>query len=416
MTLKINKTVLIIFLLVFPFFPMKGLTFLGLRQFSYLYEVLKGIIVILLGLRLFIKGIRGGKKTGSVLVCMIGLSLVTYLSTYLNNGSFIHATDRLLSLWGAFLIVEYGMGKKHETFIRGLCVTLNIIALINLLGIFLFYSRGSLRDAGDFWLFGQKNSMKVFLMPCVAFNLIYDVHLGLRMSKRTILMTLIACFCVVIVKSATSSVVVLAMAMLFYAYRKWGFNKARLKVFVIVFLVLQVLIVGMRAIGVFSFVISRFLNRDLTLSGRIMIWDSALRGIRAHPLLGTGIQILEDSDLTTLSGSLFSQAHNVLLDALYKTGIVGLAFMVALCVFALRGLKKGIGLPVCYIINVLLGSILITGLVGDVWHFGFFAALFYASHVNDIEAIPAALQSHRTDDVVPFKNRISGGEKYEQHG
>ena len=384
--LKINKTVLKIFLLVFPFFPMRGLTFLGMRYFSYAYEVLMGLIVIVLALRALGTGLRGKKRMIPILFCMLGLTFIIYLSTYLNDGNFIQATHRILEMWGAFFIMDYGFGKSRNSFLRGMCIVLSFIAILNLIGIIAFYSRGSLRAAGDFWLFGQRNAMRNFLLPCVAFNLLYDECLGIRISRRSVLMTLISCISVIVAGSATSTVVILLMAVLFYVHRRWGFNKISLKVFIIVFLILQTVLVSMRAIDVFSFFIVKILQRDVTLTGRIAIWDSALRGIQAHPYLGTGIQLLEDSELTTRSGTLFSHAHNVLLDTCYKTGYIGLAFLIALFIFSVSGLKKSNG-SVSYIAGVLLGLFLITGLVGDIWSFGCFVALFFASHADEPEPV-----------------------------
>ncbi len=79
---------------------------------------------------------------------------------------------------------------------------------------------------------------------------------------------------------------------------------------------------------------------------RLVIWETALRIAADHPLTGVGFggfsfayTRYRPADAPDLSASF---AHNIFLNVLTETGVLGLAAFGALCVVALRGMIRGV--------------------------------------------------------------------------
>ncbi len=79
---------------------------------------------------------------------------------------------------------------------------------------------------------------------------------------------------------------------------------------------------------------------------RLVIWETAVRIAADHPLTGVGLGVFSrayaryrPADAPDVSASF---AHNIFLNVLTETGILGLAAFGALCFMALRGMIRGV--------------------------------------------------------------------------
>jgi O-antigen ligase len=85
---------------------------------------------------------------------------------------------------------------------------------------------------------------------------------------------------------------------------------------------------------------------DTASAGRLSIWHTALAMWRAHPLTGVGVRGFryaypeyaapQDRFVDTVSDTGASHAHQIVLEVLSETGVIGLLFWLAGVVFAVR--------------------------------------------------------------------------------
>ena len=95
-------------------------------------------------------------------------------------------------------------------------------------------------------------------------------------------------------------------------------------------------IIIMRVQEYFAFIIVDMLGRDLTFTGRIDIWDKALKAFLGSPVFGMGE--ITSSESKALIGA--THAHNYYLDLLYKSGIFGLVIFIAILIMCGVALYK----------------------------------------------------------------------------
>jgi O-antigen ligase len=89
---------------------------------------------------------------------------------------------------------------------------------------------------------------------------------------------------------------------------------------------------------------------DEASAGRLRIWSTALRMSAAHPLAGVGVRAFRhaypayaqpgDAFVDTATDEGASHAHQIVLEVLSETGIVGLAFWIAGAVAAIRAWRR----------------------------------------------------------------------------
>lgn len=94
---------------------------------------------------------------------------------------------------------------------------------------------------------------------------------------------------------------------------------------------------------------------DVALAGRVPIFETAGRMALAHPLNGVGVRSFRhaypahaapgDPWVDPVAGTGAAHAHQILLELLTETGIIGLALWLAAAVLLWRGARRGAGTP-----------------------------------------------------------------------
>jgi O-antigen ligase len=111
--------------------------------------------------------------------------------------------------------------------------------------------------------------------------------------------------------------------------------------------------------------ISRGGNVDSAMSGRTHIWSESLRLFAERPLMGYGyattrVLFLEQFDVESIKGEAPPNAHNMLVQSLVTTGLVGTIFLlIAVIVPLVHSLRHREGLA-----NPLIWYLTIVGLAG----------------------------------------------------
>jgi len=236
------------------------------------------------------------------------------------------------------LLVELCIYKNAiEKFLIVAYRFLVVLILINLITIILF-PNGMYTDYRNWrlnWFFGNYQQHIYMYLPAICFGSLLSVCKENRLSITVILMMFLILAAYLYVWSVTSLVAmtIVIFLMLFRNRIPQAINA--LSLFIASIAVSFGLII-LKIQNVFGFFIEGVLKKSLTLSGRTVIWDTALTHIRKSLLFGYGMQ--EASVVEKFI--LMRTAHNQYLDALYIGGIVFLGLYIFINIIAANTLLK----------------------------------------------------------------------------
>ncbi len=113
------------------------------------------------------------------------------------------------------------------------------------------------------------------------------------------------------------------------------FIRPRIKV---LFWQLLPILIGLALVASQVSLLDKFLDREQTISSRLDVWSLVFSEWPNHPFLGIGLT--KDTKIDIPGVELFHHAHNVYLDTLYRTGVIGLVLWLGHLALVFRGIKK----------------------------------------------------------------------------
>ncbi|MFR8088296.1 MAG: O-antigen ligase family protein [Lachnospirales bacterium] len=213
---------------------------------------------------------------------------------------------------------------------------IGVIIFLNVITVFLFPDGMYANIRGDEgnWILGYYNVHIFIILPWLIIFFICSIKRNGKLKWSAILVGVICLIGIFVAGSKTSSIALLVFLVAIIISVKIG--KISLPGVAVVFVVsmsISYLIVILQIQTYFADFIQNTLHRDLTFTGRTVIWDAALEAFFDSPILGNGMLVYmpASSDWTT------TQAHNAFLNILANGGIIGLALFVLM--FALVAQK-----------------------------------------------------------------------------
>ena len=378
-----HRRILLLLLCCLPFFSPEGLGFTGASMILGWFKRLQSIAfvaMLIYELYYYVKHLSSFKQYQYLkrlsMFGLVGLmSLLQIFSTHINDGDMTTALQRIYVMMSAYMITEIFIIMDAKASLEALTYIFTAAAVINLVVVILFYDRMGFREQGDYWLFGQKNAMRNIVVPSITFSAILDRIRRKKYSFRTIYLMITGVLVLILVDSSASVAIIALFAALLLYLNVSDFELLNLKTIAVIYVILEIIVVFMRRINIFSSIIESLLNRDATLTNRTFIWDAAMKVIKTHFVFGDGLRTLEDSKLVVGSFQA-SHAHNALLDILMKCGIVGAVLLVLIVCRCMRQQFKMKQSALGAILGMTLGAFLIAGIVGELWNFGFYIILF----------------------------------------
>lgn len=366
---------LIIAVTLLAFYEPSGLAYV----FSWpvlLFRILQVFSVAVL-LVVFCRQIR----LDGIFIIIVLLCLAFSISTLLASGSITELYRRIIVIVAAWIFIRSAISlPKHKTLFL-ISTILFFILIVALLSTLLLYDQGGFRERGDYWLFGQKNTMRNIVFPALLFTQLYDCSRGLRWSKLSIATAIASVMLILLVQSVATMVLLLIYFIGWLAIAR-NLKFPSLKILVLMYALIEYAIVWMREISVFNSIVTTVLEKDITLSGRTAIWDDVFIQISKNDLLfGSGLQNLNDIGLF-YDGYMVSHAHNALLDLMLKGGLVCVSLFIILFGACCRTLWKEAKKREAKCITLCLGCFLVASVFGEMWSFGFFIVLFYAAYFS----------------------------------
>ena len=215
-----------------------------------------------------------------------------------------------------------GLYFNYKATISTLFYVLLIWCSINL---FLFMRlpdgiMGSSYYANKIHFLGSKNGFSGYTIPLLVLAFISNKY---KYCNKIIFLfgVLVALVTAIISDSSTGimSVAALLFFILVMQSHKGGIRKYRKYIFAL--LLLSAGIVFFRIQTYFSFFIEGVLGKTVDLTNRTVIWDAAIAKIKESPLIGSGLNQYTGS---ILIGETYYYSHNMILELLVSSGIVGL--------------------------------------------------------------------------------------------
>ena len=290
---------------------------------------------------LYIKRRKCNMKISFLFLLLILMQGWLILSTAIQQG------DLRASILGLFPILVVGllfesMDDDLESLIHGVMLRSEVLIYCNLLAVLLcpdgmYSSRKDLSYiwfSTKNWLLGNRNLFLPYCLFACLIAYIYRRHGGMKWREWGIY---VACLIsVILVKSATSTVVMILLLALIMLLKS---NTVKFHVYFLLGINISLffLIVVLRVQNLFAFLIEDVLGKTLTFTGRTTLWDAILPLIAKNPIFGLGVQ--KNGVLVQLTGiSYAGHAHNLILDCLYRGGIIYLGLYVTAMVLVYRKL------------------------------------------------------------------------------
>lgn len=345
----------ILFILLFLIIPPPFLTSI------FILERLNAIIIVFLFISVLLLSVLKGKLNLFVLMSILFLGWKS-LSSYLLADGLLDISNnlRILSL---ILLINLTAGKHALSIIKALFILFSCYIILNFIsfvlfpnGIYLDNPRpGEYREA---WFLGTQNQFSLIIIPGITVVIFYSWFVFNKISLYAWVNIVIAGITVFIADSATTKIAFFFI--IISILLNLGKNIKIVYNFLLLasgYAVIWIFLVRLKAIDMFQSIITSLFNKDMTLSGRIDIWDEILELIPESLVYGFG----NNTRVVAYDVTEF-RAHNIFLQILLDNGLIGLILMITCILISGFMLQKNKHNMLAVILLIGLFGILIGGL------------------------------------------------------
>lgn len=274
------------------------------------------------------------EKTNSSIFLILLYSMVIFSSTYLENRAIGQAGIYIMNILGFVIFLEIEVLYNAEKLLLNIKRYFSFITIVNyvylLIGVYLLK-----QSADDSLFMSQSNSITAVLIFAIFSSVLYDLVYLKHIEKSTVVLMMVIVHTEILVWSGTGILGCFIMLgyLVFELIKSKSFFKEKRLSYAVLNLVaigLFVAVTIFRAIEWFSFVIEDILQKDITLTGRTVIWDYYIKRILEAPIIGHGVAY-------NPYGGLF--AHSGYLDIAVKSGFCGVVLFMLLVTVTGRKLR-----------------------------------------------------------------------------
>lgn len=264
------------------------------------------------------------------------------VATILTNGNVLKSLSAVMPQICYLLYADIMLHKKAKKYVDAFSKLIAFYIIINAVTLILFPDGiGMFLPGYDFlrvdsrmnWLGLDNGYIKYFLVAIVVFSF----SLREKPKYRNILF-LIMLITMVYVWSGTGIVCLVIMLLyIFFISKKQIVKYVNYWICTAIGLISYLGIVIFRVADLFADFIVGYLGKDVTFTGRTLLWDQALLLVSKHPLIGYGVY---DYDLlvSSANGQAYS-AHNTILQMMLMGGVLSLFCFIMIILLAGRNLS-----------------------------------------------------------------------------
>ena len=249
-------------------------------------------------------------------------------------------TTQFVSVTAFIIIISIMLKKDAVRCIRVLYRIMALLIYINVISMLLFpdglYTATGVVGTKKYYFLGHQNSLGLYSTIAIAlgeFRLQTEKKEKFRL-RNLIILEAISLFYIIRVWSVISFISVAGIiAIIFYNRMSKKGWRISLVWSLCMNIVIFVLFVIMQNLQIFSTFLQKFLNREMTLSGRTPVWAMAFNSFLQRPIWGVG-----QGKGYEMFG--FATTHNRYLNTMFTGGLVGFILFAALLILICRKLKS----------------------------------------------------------------------------
>ena len=362
---KVFRTMLI-FVIVICLMPPQGLlAMIPVLNIVWKYLIILGIFISVIW---YLYRIYRSKRIGKSLI-VISMYFITVIILALQPGSsFFSCIANYLPLFSGLLLFESEQ-DNIEILFSVIHSYLFVLIIINLVCLLLFpngmYKSISITEYELNWFLGYKSSFQFYLYPAFILSFIF-----LNYSKKQIISSLIVVLCLLEACLGKNYMLLVVLIVCIFLY--YFINVDKLKIFnpftcIVTLIIINIGLVSMYLLNIefVNILLTKILNKSVTLSGRAIIWACTLINIHKKPWFGYGTLSIEQR-YQTFHG--VPHSHNQILQVLFEGGGIGLIVYLIIIFYVFVKLSKTFYLKTTKIILIAIFGLFIMGTVEILTH------------------------------------------------
>ena len=314
-------------------------------------------------------------------------SFIILFSAVINNNITMGMIYTNFVYIGFIIYINYCM-KDFKNFINALNILVTLLIIYNLiLAIFVQSSYMYIGYQGSqkvfVGTFESRNGISMVMIPAIAFILIRSEYIYEKVRNKDILLCFMVLIIILLSKSSTGfivgSLLVIYVLLLKKIKIKLNINKL-MSIYTIIYT--QVVIFRIQE-TVFRGFIENTLQKNVTLTGRTLIWDFIMKIIPNSLIFGYG-----RNDIIAQNAIIrdVTEAHNGLLEILLCTGIIGLFVFILILLNAFKALNKS-NSKISYILSMAIFLYFCIALTESAFTYtkiGFWILIIISSNIEKI--------------------------------
>lgn len=315
--------------------------------------------------------VASSRKLPFSIWALVALVAIVFLSTAANGGDLRFWLDAWLP---CILVVMVALGFRRAELLYSVFFVTVLLCMVNLASM-IIWPQGML--APSIFFYGNRNAVYQIVFPCTLCAFCIDVLVGRRFPIWGIFATSLSLGQLVLGGSKTSTVayVFLLIFCIVAARRKIGAAVSLLLPVGASFLG-TLLVVIMRVQEHFGFLLQAVFGKRVDLSGRAPLWDVVFSLLDSdHIMYGRGVS---GHDLLIVDGFHLYYTHNMYLELIFVSGVLGLAAFLLAVALLTRRMKRSRKSLELSLSAATVGAYFIIGITESMFSSSFFLAFAIA--------------------------------------
>lgn len=261
-------------------------------------------------------------KRSQTFICLnLALLAVLLLSTIIHRGKMSELVD-LYKLFFLLLLLGCAMVHENDYLLKGIAFLYNVIIILSFLDAIVHFPK----LIGSYHFAVTKN----VYMRYIYLGIILDAYLDFRekgdISVKTIVFLGLISVTSLLYHSSTgfaAPLIVIVLLIIRKFILKNNMRLAKSRIYLYVSVGIGVLVIFLRQFTFYESILE-WMGKNLTFTGRTIIWDQAIERIKQSPIIGSGH--ISPYGYQTFGNENWSSqsSHNIYMDVMIETGIIGL--------------------------------------------------------------------------------------------
>lgn len=383
MTFKINKTELIIILLLLASFQIDSFQYFLPAIVATAFNFWMPLIVCcIMTVRLILKRHVSDVMLYSVIFFLF---LIT-VTLYKNPENFRAVITQVVPLLTTALVTEYYMQQNPLKYLHAVLILLTILIALDIFSIILFPNGMYASEMyTECWFLGYKTArVRLATMPVVMVAAIISIKKYNKLNFKFWLLSVMALVDTLLSQNMGGVIIIALMLLLLFLLYGFKHEKTRLTVLklfnfkfcLVIILILTVAVNIMQILSFFEPIMQAVAEKNTSMIARTRIWTTCIQLFQESPLVGNGY-VLSRVFANLVGFPEATQPHSLVLAVLVYSGLIGFLFFLIIINKALSYVNtrnENSASPVCavYIICILVHGIISMHL---------FAQFFFAAMV-----------------------------------